>query len=350
METVKILSEDEFNSSTVTMASDLNTNINVFDVANYIPITHIYNTKNERIHLNSGTRNSINYFGYEGIIITSCYKSIRRGVRIGIMNNMMCIDLQLEGRNVHIKLSKNTITSVGTCEIQKGINAYKTVVSHINNLKHNIENFQNVKDKEYIYRWILGNFIKDNKLLRTINNVRPDIYKEEIDFLRVYLDDFEPEDIQGYMNKIKRIETLPPLFEDILENVNIKVYNSVYHINICQERLSLHILAAYLADKGILVEFHNWTSEGVNICFPIEQEVKSDFNMPKDYKHRFTIHEKSSMRQCSPGFKEESYRYYKGVIKLIKEFIENGQVFEDYKKYIIEVDLEDLEDLEDLDV
>lgn len=345
MEPVKILSEDEFNSSTVTMASDLNTNINVYDVANYIPITHIYNMKNERIHLNSGTRNSINYFGYEGIIITSCYKSIRRGVRIGIMNNMMCIDLQLEGRNVHIKLSKNTITSVGTCEIQKGVNAYKMVVSHINNLKYNINRFQNNKDKEYIYKWILKNFIKDGQLVRTKDAIESELYKDEIKFLSVYLDDFEPDQLQEYMDKIKRIETLPPLFEGILENINTKVYNSVYHINICQERLSLHILAPYLAEKGILVEFHNWTSEGVNICFPIEQEVKSDYNFPKDYKHRFTIHEKSSMRQCSPGFKEESYRYYKGVIKLIKEFIENGQVFDGYKKYIIEEDLNDLDDL-----
>ena len=60
----------------------------------------------------------------------------------------------------------------------------------------------------------------------------------------------------------------------------------------------------------------------------------------KEYKHRFTIHEKSSMRQCSPGFKDESYKYYKGVIKLIKTFIDSGQKFDNYKKYIIEEDID----------
>ena len=130
------------------------------------------------------------------------------------------------------------------------------------------------------------------------------------------------------------------IFQDKLENVEPKIYNSVYHIKICEnkERLHLHKMAPYLHDRGISVEFHNWTSEGVNICFPIENNKQLNTNN-KEYKHRFTVHERSSMRQCSPAFKEESYKYYKGVMELIKEFIDNGQQY-DFKKYVSEEPIE----------
>lgn len=337
---VDILSEDEFKSSTVTMATDFNHEVNISNLVEFIPVTHMYNKNCQRIHLNSGTRNSIKYFGYEGIIITACYKQVRRGVRIGIMNNMMCIDLQLEGKNIHLKLSKSTLTSVGTSEINKGVNAYKVIISHINNLKKNIEKFQNVEDKTFIYNYIKSYFIKDNLLLNTKDVIIPEKYKDELNFLRVYLDDFEKNEVDLYLEKVKKLETIEPLFKGTLEYLNTRVYNSVYHINISKERLYLHILAPYLADKGILAEFHNWTSEGVNICFPIEEDLDNDYCVPKEYKHRFTIHEKSSMRQCSPGFKEESYKYYQGVMKLIKKFIEGGQKFDGYKKYILETNME----------
>ena len=95
------------------------------------------------------------------------------------------------------------------------------------------------------------------------------------------------------------------------------------------------MLAPYLANYDLSVEFHNWTSEGVNICFPIENNKELN-TKDKEYKHRFTVHERSSMRQCSPAFKEESYKYYKGVMELIKEFIDGGQKYDNFKKYVSE--------------
>ena len=102
-----------------------------------------------------------------------------------------------------------------------------------------------------------------------------------------------------------------------------------------EKRLSLHKMAPFLLEKGISTEFHNWTSEGVNICFPIDNN-QAISSQNKEYKHRFTVHEKSSMRQCSPALKKESYKYYKNVMKYIKEFIDGGQQFDDFKKYISE--------------
>ena len=104
------------------------------------------------------------------------------------------------------------------------------------------------------------------------------------------------------------------------------------------ERIYLHKMAPYLYEKGISVEFHNWTSEGVNICFPIENNVELS-TRDKEYKHRFTVHERSSMRQCSPAFKEESYRYYISIMNIIKEFIDGGQKYDGFKKYVSEEQL-----------
>ena len=73
----------------------------------------------------------------------------------------------------------------------------------------------------------------------------------------------------------------------------------------------------------------------VCVCFDIEEEKSGSHHKLKEYKHRFTIHERGTMRQCSPTMKEESYKYYLGIIKTIKMFFEDDEVV-DYKKYITE--------------
>lgn len=340
---VTILTEDEFKSSTITMVATLNKTINTRAVAEYLPVTHLYNSKDERIKLDSGTRDGINFFGINGIIITSCYKDIRRGIRLGAMNNMICSDLQIMDRNVHIKLSETIITSVGTCGYESGKQSFNCMIKHLNNLKENIEYFQSLEneDQEIIYRWIYKNCTENGKLKKISQIKFPyHIDQRALGTLLIYLDDFYEDETDLFMKKIRNLSKMRNIFQDKLENVEPKIYNSVYHIKICEnkKRLHLHKMAPYLHDRGISVEFHNWTSEGVNICFPIENNKELNTNN-KEYKHRFTVHERSSMRQCSPAFKEESYKYYKGVMDLIKEFIDNGQQY-DFKKYVSEEPIE----------
>ena len=55
----------------------------------------------------------------------------------------------------------------------------------------------------------------------------------------------------------------------------------------------------------------------------IEEEKTGIHHNTKEYKHRFTIHERGTIRQCSPTFKEESYRYYLGLLKQINNFFKN---------------------------
>lgn len=338
---VEILSEDEYKSSTITMVATLNKSLKTRAVAEYLPVIHLYDAKNQRVKLDSGTRDGISFFGINGIIITSCYKDIRRGVRLGVMNNMICSDLQILDKNVHIKLSETIITSVGTRHYENGKTAFSCMIRHLNTLKNNIDHFQSLDrdEQDDIYSWIEKHCIVDGKLKRLSEIKAPyHLDNRALATLLIYIDDFEEHEAHKFMEKIKNIRIMENIFDGTLEDVEPKVYNSVYHIKICdkKERIYLHRMAAYLLDKhNISVEFHNWKSEGVIICFPIENN--SDLNtQDKEYKHRFTVHERSSMRQCSPGKKEESYKYYKGVMNLIKEFIDNGQNYDGFKKYISE--------------
>ena len=134
--------------------------------------------------------------------------------------------------------------------------------------------------------------------LKDVDYSNASVDKRALVSLLIYIDDFDDHEVDKFLSKIRKYETMDNIFKDVLKCEKPKIYNSVYHISICDnnktQRLFLHRLAAYLAEKGILVEFHNWSSEGVNICFPIEMDIESSGSATKEYKHRFTIHEKTT--------------------------------------------------------
>jgi len=347
--TVNPVSFKEYIPSTVTMVAGFDKTINVSDIANYLPVVHLFNKKTgKRIKLVSGKRCRIDYYGFEKIIISVCYKKIRRGMRTGAMNNMISIDLQFEKKNIHIKLSSNTMTSVGTPGFEEGIKVFKIMLSHINMLNSNIKYIRNL-DKNILEKnlnWLFENCVnKKNELYSTSRMLKKldktfDIDKRVIKSLIVYIDDFDSEEITDFTNKIHHFINDCGYFEGKLNYVEPSIFNSVYHLNIFGKnndvnRIPNHKLAPYLADKGFIIEFHNWTSEGVNICFDIEEEKKGSHHNNKEYKHRFTINNKGTMRQCSPTFKEEAYKYYVGTMKQIEIFLKNLENI-DYKSYIKE--------------
>ena len=345
---VKILSKDEYIPSTVTMVSRFNKTINIVDISKFLPVVHLFNKNTgARLKLDSGTRTSIKYYGYEGIIISVCYKKIRRGMRTGAMNNMASLDVQYGGKNIHVKLSSNTITSVGTSGYEFGVKVFDLMLRHINMLNNNIKYIRNLKESEVSknLEWIFENCINEKielhnykKMLEIIKKLDDTtLDKRIINSCLVYIDDFEKNEVSLFKEKILNFVNNCSFVDEDIKCMKPSIFNSVYHIDIFKntknKRIPLHILSPYLAEKNFIVEFHNWTSEGVNVCFDIEEEKSGSHHKLKEYKHRFTIHERGTMRQCSPTMKDESYKYYLGVIKQIKLFFEEtGKV--EYKKYI----------------
>jgi hypothetical protein len=347
---VQILTEDEYVPSTVTMVSRLNRSIDVVDISTYLPVVHLFNVNTgERLKLDSGTRTSIKYYGYEGILISICYKKIRRGMRTGAMNNMASLDVQYMGKNIHVKLSSNTITSVGTSGYEFGVKVFNLMISHINMLYRNLRYIKSLSEEivQKNIKWVFDNCVDKNfelhsykKMLKLIKDIDSDLDSRVINSFIAYIDDFEKNEVDKFKEKIINFINKCSYLEEDITCLSSSIFNSVYHINIFKnprgKRLPLHILAPYLANKNFIVEFHNWTSEGVNVCFDIEEEKSGSHHKLKEYKHRFTIHERGTMRQCSPTMKKESYKYYLGITKQIQEFIRNSDELKnpEYKKYI----------------
>lgn len=345
-----ILKKEDFNPSTITMVSSFNKSINAKDIAEYLPVVHLFDTKTkERIKLISGSRNSIKYYGHEGIVISVCYKKIRRGMRTGAMNNMVSVDLQYKEKNIHIKLSSTTMTSVGTSGFEFGKEVFTLMTHHINMLNSNIRYIrkceQEILNKNI--KWLFENCEDKHNNLLDMNKIIELIKKEEgldkkiLNSCIVYIDDFEKNEISKFKEKILNFCYKCNYFDGDLTFIKSNIFNSVYHINIFEDtnkRIPLHKLAPYLAERNFISEFHNWTSEGVNICFEIEEEKNGIHHINKEYKHRFTIHERGTIRQCSPTFKDESYRYYLGLIKQIEKFFTENNIdkLDNFKNHVVE--------------
>ena len=60
---VVILSKDQYQSSTVTMATTFTRSIDTMITAEYLPVVHLFSKEGKRIKLESGTRNSIEFSG-----------------------------------------------------------------------------------------------------------------------------------------------------------------------------------------------------------------------------------------------------------------------------------------------
>jgi len=271
---IQILNQDSYVPSTVTMVSGFNRTVNPKIVAEFLPVVHLFHEKTgKRLKLSSGTRTSIKYYGMENIIISVCYKKIRRGMRTGAMNNMVSLDIQHGKKNIHVKLSSTTITSVGTSGYQFGVHVFNLMIQHLNMLNRNIKYMKEMdpeirkKNKDWVFENCTddkGKLINFKNFLKIINNNKW-IDKNFVKSCAVYIDDFDNNETDSYKEKILNFIEKTTIFEGELKCQKPSIFNSVYHINIFKDiknkRIPLHRLAPYLAEKNFVVEFHNWTSE-----------------------------------------------------------------------------------------
>ena len=136
---IKFLEKKDFIPSTIVVKGILSTKIDIDIFSRYLVITHKFDKENKRIRLISRTRKGIEYYGPEGSIVFVGYKKILRGMRTGAMNNMVSIDLQYGGKNIHLKLSSNSITSVGTNSLEAGKKAVNKILEHISDTRKFLE-------------------------------------------------------------------------------------------------------------------------------------------------------------------------------------------------------------------
>lgn len=375
---------EDFKSSTITIKAKLTTEVNVQAIANFLVVNNRFDEHGKRIKKGSKSRAKIEYYGPEESIVSICYDKLRRGMRTGAMNNMLQMDIQYSGMNIHHKLSANAITIVGVSSIELANGVSKVLTKHITHLKQ-ILNYCSTIDKserKKMVQFILSTVekyqsINEDKFPRLKDLIKTLDIPAHLDqkFIKIclsYLDDYDQlkvnktphnsphkfskavktdettsakEEIEtikeeisqgAYEEKLDMLcENYSVMKDDTLDCVKFDIYNSVYHIDSPNKnfKISLHQLAIFFHNQGVNVEYHNWNSDGVNVCFDIEEEKEGINHVDKDYKHRFIIQDNCKIRQCSPTMKKEAYANYKGLVGLINEFLEQKDI--DYTKYII---------------
>ena len=336
---IKVLKKEDFIPSTIVVKGILSSKIDINILSKFLPIDHQFDKDNKRIKLISGSRKHIEYYGPEGSIVSIGYKTIRRGMRTGAMNNMVSLDIQLGGKNVHLKVSSSAITSVGTSSIEFGEEVFKTVINHIESIQTYFD-YNNSLTEEVLNEnidLIINNCGTENELYtreEILENIKQFNYDNKvITTCLLYLEDHDEKD--KYIEKLNLLKDKIYIYKENIKCYNFNIFNSVYHLTplkIKNFRMPLHKFAPFLSNLGIVVEYHNWTSEGVNVCFDIEEEKPNSLNTAKEYRHRFTIHETTKIRQCSPTSKEEAYKNYLGMMNLLKMFFSNPNI--DFTEYI----------------
>ena len=344
---IDIIPFDKYKPATITIAGYLNTTIDIEKVTEFLPVHHLFDEETgERLKLKSGSRKTIEYMGTEKVFISICYKKIRRGMRTGAMNNMASLDIQYEGKNIHLKLSSGSITSVGTKKIESGRGVFKAVAASIYKLQRSINFLQTIdKDKmrKYINQFIDLTYDDETGLIRQSEflEITDDmiIGKKKARVFKIfskYINDFDNDEQPELISKIYELTKVTKIFTgEMLEFRNVTIYNSVFHITPIKTkkgfRMPLYLLAPFFAEKGLMVSYHNWNSEGVNVCTDAVEEKPGTNHNHKEYKHRFVIQQTGKIRQCSPTNRDEAYGNYLGIMNLIKEFFKNPDIsFEQY--------------------
>lgn len=337
---ITVIKKEDYIPSTIVLKGIFSSKIDINILSKFLFIDNKFDEKNKRIQLISGSRLSIDYFGPEGSIVFIGYKTIRRGMRTGAMNNMVSVDLQLGGKNIHIKLSSTSITSVGTNTIESGKKVVNKIIEHISNLQKILDysNSLTFEEKQKNILWLINEtkqFKKETRVKYLIDNLKiPDeMNKKYILFLIKYFDDYN--NIEDFNLHILGTQKELILCEEKVSCSKYDIFNSVFHmkpINNKNFKMPLHKLAPFLAELGVSVSWHNSLSEGCNVCFDIEEEKEGINHENKFYKHRFTIYITSKIKQTSPTMKDEAYKYYVGLTNLIKMFLKKEDI--DFKKYI----------------
>lgn len=347
----KILDKKDFIPSTIVTKGFFNTKIDIDILSAFLVITHKFDKNNKRIKLISGTRKGIKYFGPEGCIIFVGYKKIR-GMRTGAMNNMVSIDLQYGGKNIHLKISSTSITSVGTNSLEAGKKAVEKILEHIKKAKdfldysNSLDSLTKIKNMEWLLEYLKNKDenLRENDIVKNIVFSEEDfINKKFIYFLMHYYDDYDS--LENFKTHIFSLKENLILAEKDIVCRQYDIFNSVYHIRPIVNKnfiMPLNKLAPFLASKGVCTSWHNALSESINISFDIES-TKEDINHEnKYYKHRISIPTTCNLKQSSPTNKEEAYKYYLGTMNLIKEFFTTQDI--NFKDYIVKnIKTEDIE-------
>lgn len=274
-------------NTNLVICGNLSQTINISNFFKLVPVTPIVykNSSENKSILNINllpARCKIPYYGVENAIISARYGSIYKGFRgPSKVKAFGDIDVQFDNKNVHIKISNNTINIIGVISEEMGNKAFQVLIAHFHMVNQQWKYIFNSKHKESTLNWLMENLYRKTPPLNY--EIIPEIVPDDVDrYLAILLAlhaTTEPS-VEMFEYKIKQIfECNTPIFDDTKELVILDqdVKNNVFSYNLKRE-LNLYETAIAINEfKNYKVSYHNIKAEYMSIVLPVNWSKYEDY-------------------------------------------------------------------------
>lgn len=296
----------------------------------------------------------IPYYGMEDVIVSIRYKKESRGIReaSGQSDNFVSVDLQINKRNAHIKLSSGNALVMGVTSIEEGIAAVNCLLDLIYLTDQNLNYLRGasseVLDATYAYvksvstDGAVGMGLPDSDVFvanleehtRNDPNSKVDALIAKIMLARGY-ELKTMSDLKKTLTTVSKQKVIDP---DLVEIVETEVTNSAYNYKLqffdgngdavkgvfILKNLALAIIN--MQNNNITAAHHNWHSKYANVVISTRGMTDDKLNIGDDnntaqHIHRFNISEEGSIRQWSPSLKEEAYLVHQTLLHILVTLI-----------------------------
>lgn len=305
--------------SNIVMLAKVSTKLNLKSIYELLTIINV----DFKISKKNKSRDKIPFFGDENVIIGLRHNSLSRGIRQdgGQVKNLIAVDLQICGKNVHIKISQNNMLMMGLLSPQMGKIASISCLEHIKMVNKRWKHILNLNEniRENSITWLIDCLRLENgkilmydssEFLEKLKKIPENVDYKAVRFLSMFT--YEHPTVESFLEKIETLKKLDSLcFEKkpkiLLRNICNSVYN--YQINL---NCSLIDLSIALRNKGISAAYDNFTDpSNVHVMIPInsiqhdvnikkKKNVNIKKNKPNIQAHRFKIGKYGTIKQYSP--------------------------------------------------
>lgn len=315
------LVEKPVKPSTITFLCYLNGNIQITKLFPAIPIVLIYDDEGQEVFFScEGAKNNgektkpritLPFYGesYEesfviGVRWNGQSKGIRRGGRC--FNNVVALDFQCCGKNIHVKVSQTKFTFTGILHEEMGRDASLKLCAFLNMVSGNLNYLQKVSFLEEK----VSSFYKNGKIEDERLNAILSCYHDR-------------EDYEEFLEKINFLRDMGPICTDNIQPFNYQICTKAYMHELKSDKpLYPHKLAVFLLIKGFVVDYDNINPADIMVFI----ESKS---LPGKF-HCVNIHRDLKIRHNSPASEEENDVVYKKILGYLCEYFEENKSFDYY--------------------
>ena len=331
----------------------------VFQCLTLLPINFQVGTKT-----GSADRQSVPFFGYNGVIIGLKYKKESRGILRpkGHLPNLIGMDLQCYDKNVNIKISESNLHLTGVKNMEMAYGICHILQQHFEMCASHLEHLKSLTIAEFqaCIEWIVGNFIivslddygeyvyniKDyNTCLSLLSQIPSTVDSRAVTYMAMFVSDYDS--FVGYYHKILLLRDRNPFVGGIPSVTNIRIANGLYVYKLPGGRICMSSAADAINSivdsqgrKKYQVSFHNWQAgkklsiirptngmiesiTGISIKQDEEDSESQEIETQDASFHRFVVYQTGSVRQYSPTSFVEAQGIYEDLLKDFQLFNQN---------------------------